>query len=472
VHEPYLAFCQTKLANQEPAGLSRPPRPVDLASRYQLFAFQADVTHQALERGRCAIFAQTGLGKTRMQLAWSDVIQRFTKGRVLICAPLAVASQTVAEGENIGVKVTKVRHPSECTAPGIYITNYEMVEAFGHVFFDAVVLDESSCLKHYMSVRKRYLVERFASTRFKLCCSATPAPNDHIELGNHSEFLGILPSSEMLSRWFINDTSLFGNYRVKGHAVEPFWDWVASWASCIGKPSDVRDDYDDTPYNLPPLTTKTHVLSVNVVEGRQADRLFRDHNMSATALHREKRLTLGPRVAKVAEIVRAEPGELWCIWCDTNYEADELLKVLPEAVDVRGDMSSEEKEARLLSFANGETRILLTKPKIAGLGLNLQKCARVAYVAPTFSYESDYQSLRRFHRFGQTREVVAHYVMAQTEVDVWAVMIEKAKKHESMARGMYDATRRRREKVSAAARPYEPKHVSTMPEWLRTEERA
>lgn len=470
----YLDFCKTKLAHRPPTGIGHESLPTSesFAKRYELFPFQADIVREALLRGRCAIFADTGLGKSRMQLAWAHFVVTFLsiRSRVLVLAPLAVASQTVREGKRIGVDATYVRSPGQVKGGGVYITNYEMLGRFESISWDAVVLDESGILKNFMGATKRYLVERFMGTPFRLCCSATPAPNDHIELGNHSEFLGILPSNEMLSRWFINDTSLFGNYRLKGHAEESFWDWVSSWATCVGKPSDVRSDYDDKPYQLPPLRTEKHVLNVDVVTGREAGMLFRDHKMSASNLHREKRITLEPRIAKVAEVIAREPKETWCIWCETNYEADELARVIPEAVDVRGDMTIDEKEAKLMAFVDGETRILISKPRIAGHGLNFQHCARVIYVAPTFSYEADYQSLRRFHRFGQKREVVAHYVMAHTEVDVWAAMIEKARKHDEMAKGMYAATRRRRENADVLAKPYNPRHVAKLPNWIQTEE--
>jgi len=460
----YEAFCRAKLVVHPPTGIANPPPMPEW-----LFPFQQDLVRWALERGRAALFADAGMGKTRCQLAWAHAVAEHTGGRVLILAPLAVAPQTVREGADVGVHVTPVRDPSQLPARGIVITNYEMAEKFDPALFAGVVLDESSVLKNYMGARKRFLVESFRSTPFRLCASATPAPNDHLELGNHADFLGVLSSHEMIARWFINDSSTFGTYRLKGHAVASFWDWVNSWARCVGKPSDVRSDYDDSRYCLPGLRIQTHVLDVDVVAGRGEGQLFRDHKMSAASLHREKRITVRERVAKVAELVAAEPDETWCVWCETDYEADALKLAIPEAVEVRGSHTIATKEERLNAFSDGRTRVLITKARIAGAGLNWQHCARVVYVAPSFSYESDYQSLRRFHRFGQAREVVAHYVMAHTEVDVWAVMLRKAQAHEAMKLEMFAATRRAAENRDDGAHWYEPKHMAKIPAWLRSE---
>ena len=466
----YETFIASKALAVEPAGIDDPP---DVSE--SLFPFQRDIVRWALQRGRAAIFADTGLGKTRMQLEWAKHVAAHTGGRVLILAPLAVAAQTVREGKACGVEVTYARAQEDASC-GITITNYEMLAHFDPTQFAGVVLDESSILKAYSGKVKRRLVESFARTPFRLACTATPAPNDHLELGNHAEFLGVMTSHEMIARWFLPDTSTFGTYRLKGHAVDPFWDWVSSWARCVGKPSDLG--YQDEGFSLPELRTRRHVLDVDVTVGRGA-RLFREPDMSATSVHQEKRLTAGARAAKVAEIVAAEPDEPWIIWAETDYEADALLDVIPDAVEVRGSDPTKRKEDAALWFC-GEPcerfahrrRVLISKAKIFGWGMNWQHCARVAFVGPTFSYEQFYQAIRRSWRYRQTRAVDVHIVMAQTEVDVWSVLTRKAGEHEAMKAAMFAAAKRAHARHEARQRGYNPTHVGRLPAWMTSERRA
>ena len=455
----YEAWCAAKLRLPAPAGVSAPPSLCPA-----LKPFQADCTGWALERGRSALFEDCGLGKTLQQLAWAQAIVEHTGGRVLILAPLAVAGQTVREGQKFGIPVTYARTKGEQAKRGITITNYERLDAFDPADFAGVVLDESSILKSFMGATKRRLLEAFARTPFRLACTATPAPNDHMELGNHAEFLGILTSHEMLARWFLNDTSAMGTYKLKGHAVEPFWDWVSSWARCLGSPADLG--YDATGYVLPDLVQRVHTLDVDVTEGRAKGQLFRQGGLSATKLHQEKRLTLATRAAKMAELVTSEPGESWILWCDTDYEDEALRAVLPDAVSVRGSDSLDSKERALLGFADGSIRVLITKPRIAGFGLNWQHCARVGYVGPSFSYEAYYQTVRRTWRFGQTRPVHVHVAMGRTEVEVWQAMQRKAADHEAMKVEMFAAMRRAREARDEQARIYKPTRRAALPSWI------
>jgi hypothetical protein len=340
------------------------------------------------------------LGKTRQQLTWAEAAARHVGGRALVLAPLAVGQQTVAEGERVGVPVKYAREQSEATEL-VTITNYERLAKFDTDKFAVVVLDESSILKNYSGKVKQQVARAFASTPFRLCCSATPAPNDHLELGNHSEFLGALTSHEMIARWFLPDTSTFGTYRLKGHAIEAFWNWVASWARCLGRPSDLGTQCSDDGYVLPGLEIVPEPVGVDVVSGRETGALFRAPTLSATQLHKEKRITAPARAARVAELVAAESAEPWLVWCDTDYEADALTAAIPDAVEVRGSDSIDKKEEALVGFASGAVRVLVTKPAIAGFGLNFQHCARQAWVGPTFSFERFYQGVRRSHRFGQ-----------------------------------------------------------------------
>lgn len=425
--------------------------------------FQRDCVGWGLGIGRGALFQECGLGKTPQQLVWAHHVAQHTKGRVLILAPLAVAHQTVREGVKFNVPVHYAREPSEMRGH-VVITNYERLERFNPADFVGVVLDESSILKAYSGAMKQHILAAFAHHRWKLACTATPAPNDYLELGNHAEFLGALSSHEMIARWFLPDTSTFGKYRLKGHAVTPFWDWVASWARCLSKPSDLG--YSDDGYVLPELREHAHTIEVDATIGRGDGQLFRSPEMSATQVHKEKRLTVHDRARKVAELVTSEPGEAWVIWCETDYEDDALRAVLPDVVSIRGSQDPDTKERNLLGFADGSIRRIITKPKLAGFGLNWQHCARTAFVGPTFSYEAYYQAVRRMWRFGQPRPVDCHVVMAHTEVDVWNIMLAKERAHDAMKVEMFAASKRAQSRAERKTYDYNPTHAGRLPEWL------
>jgi superfamily II DNA or RNA helicase len=414
-----------------------------------LFPFQRDIVRWAVKLGRCALFADTGLGKTFIQIEWARLICAQTGGRVLILAPLAVTGQTAREAARLGVTARYCRK-QEDVKDGITLANYEMLPHFDAAAFVGVVLDESSILKSFMGKTKQALITAFAKTPFRLACTATPAPNDHIELGNHSEFLGVMESSEMLTRWFINDTMQAGNYRLKGHANDDFWRWVSSWSVCVAKPSDLSDEFSDEGYVLPGLDINEHTVKVPLGEPAPGF-LFHEANLNATGMHKEMRRTTNERVARAAEVVLAEPAEAWLIWCNTNYEADALRKVLPDAEEVRGNEPFDEKERKLLAFASGEIRILITKPSIAGHGLNYQNCARMAFVGLSYSYEQFYQALRRSYRFGQKRKVEAHVICAATEVRIRDAVQRKQGEHRTMQRQMIDAMRGMRATEQAAS---------------------
>ena len=261
------------------------------------------------------------------------------------------------------------------------------------------------------------------------------------------------------------DQSCFGTYVIRGHAVEPFWDWVASWARCADMPSDLG--YSDDGFVLPPLDVRKLVVGVDVIADREQGTLFRMPKMSATSVHEEKRRTARARAEAIARLVAAEPNEQWLLWTDTDYEAAELKKAIPESVEVSGKTKDELKEQIPLDFVDGKIRVLLSKSKIFGLGMNFQSCARVAYIGPSFSYEQFYQSLRRVHRFGQKRHVHAYVCLATTEVDVWDVIQHKANEHDTMKRAMRDAMRRAQQKESRTV-SYLPTHIGRIPQWLKT----
>lgn len=424
----------------------------------------------ALRAGSSALFLDTGLGKTLAAEEWARVIVETTNKPVLMLAPLAVAGQHQREAEKFGIDALAIREPGEVTTPRVYITNYERLEKFNAADFSGIVLDESSILKSFTGATTRQLIDTFKATPYRLACTATPAPNDHMELGQHCSFLGVMRSSEMLSRWFIADQTNMGKYRIKAAAVKPFWDWVASWARCVSLPSDLG--FSDEGYILPELRLRRHIVradtSIDVGGERDGQvRLFRTPDMSATSIHKEKRLTVAARAQVIADLVAHEDKEPWVIWCDTDYEADQLKAMIPEAIEVRGSMTPDQKERGLVAFTTGEARVIITKPSIAGYGLNWQHCARVAFVGLSFSYESFYQAVRRCHRFGQTRPVEVHVACADTEESIWSVVSRKAGDHDGMKREMTEAMKR----VAISRRTletYAPEIGASLPSFLRT----
>lgn len=431
----YQEFLEQKTRADVPTGLSSIP---ELNSA--LFPFQRDIVAWALKRGRAAIFADCGMGKTLMQLEWA----RHIPGPVLILAPLAVAGQTVEEGEKFGIAVNHARKQSD-VIEGINITNYEMLNHFETSMFTGCVLDESSILKSYMGKTKRDLLNRFDRTPYKLACTATPAPNDHMELGNHAEFLNVMTSSEMLSRWFINNAMEAGNYRLKGHAERDFWRWVATWAVALSKPSDMGE-YSDDGYILPPLKFKHVTIESKPPEGEM---FHVSGSLSATELHKEKRRSADERAAVVADFVREADGQV-LIWCDANYEADAIKRLIPHAVDVRGSDSTERKTAALLDFAHSRpgSEVLITKPSVAGFGMNFQQCHNVAFIGLSYSFEALYQALRRTYRFGQKHPVTALIVETENESGIRITVERKMSDHEALLKGMSSGIRDARDGVN------------------------
>jgi hypothetical protein len=423
----------------------------------------------ALKAGCAALFLDTGLGKTLCALEWGRVVVEHTGRPVLMLAPLAVAAQHEREAVKFGIDAKAVREPDEITTPRVYITNYDRLGKFNADDFAGVILDESSILKSFTGATTRALIAAFKHTPFRLCCTATPAPNDHMELGQHCQFLGIMNSNEMLSRWFIADQSNMGRYRIKGPAVKSFWEWVASWARCVSRPSDLG--FDDTGYDLPTLDLKRHIVAADrsLDAGAEKDgqaRLFRMPDTSATSIHREKRMTTDARADVIADLVAAEPGEPWVIWCDTDYEADALADRIPGAIEVRGSMSAEVKEANLTMFSTGQVRVIITKPSIAGFGLNWQHSARMAFVGLSFSYESFYQAIRRCWRFGQSRPVNVHVACADTEESIWQIVSRKAGDHDAMKAEM-TAAMARAALSSDVLQTYSPPNPINLPSFLR-----
>jgi hypothetical protein len=362
------------------------------------------------------------MGKTLMQLAWAQ----HAADRVLILAPLAVARQTVLEGQRWGISVHYARQQADALPDGITITNYELLDRFDPAAFGAVVLDESSILKDFTSITRSRLIATFRDTPRRLCCTATPAPNDIAELANHAEFLGVLSRVEMLASFFVHDDQ---GWRLKGHAREPFYRWLASWSMSLKKPSDLG--YADDGYHLPRLHIDPVLVPVEYVPDGQ---LFSAPLRGITDRTRVRRQTLSPRISAASELVQAEPDESWLLWCGLNAEADALEAALPGAVQVRGSDSPETKADRLLGFAEGQVRWLVTKPSIAGFGLNFQRCARMVFVGLGDSYETYYQAIRRCWRFGQRQPVHVWIVLSEPEQAIYANVLRKERTSGTLAR--------------------------------------
>lgn len=432
-----------------------------------LFDHQRHGVEFALRAGCAALFYDTGLGKTAMALNWGQALIERTNKPVLMLAPLAVTAQHVEEAERIGVEAKISRFGVAPSSPCIAVTNYERLERFDPNDYAGVILDESSILKSFTGKTTRKLIDAFNQTPYRLACSATPAPNDHTELGQHSDFLGVMRSPEMLSRWFIADQTNMGRYRLKKPAIAHFWNWVASWARCVSRPSDLG--FSDDGFEMPELVLRQHIVAADRSEAAGEEkngqaRLFRIPDTSATSIHKEKRLTSSERADKVAGLIAAEPDESWLIWVDTDYDADAVRERLPDAIEVRGSMNIDQKEERLGAFSRGEIRQLITKPSIAGYGLNWQHCARMAFMGISFSYESFYQAVRRCWRFRQTRAVHAHVICADTEAAIWDVVSRKAGDHETMKLEMAAAMRRAAR--SSQLVTYAPDQEARLPAWL------
>ena len=410
----YSAYVQRKLSTVCPTGISN-----GFSLPGALFPHQSALAAWALRRGRAAIFADTGLGKMLIELAWADAVRKHTGKPVMIHTPLAVAAQIAAEGAKFGIAATVVREASEVT-PGINITNYDRLHKFDTSIFGGIVLDESGCIKHHDAKTFRLLTDAYRDTPFKLPATATPAPNDWTELGTHAEFLGICTRAEMLAEFFTHDGGDTSVWRLKGHARAIFWRWVASWGAMIRRPSDLG--FDDGAYNLPPLNLIEHSVEVDAPLGSM---LFAVEAQTLSERRDARRGSMAERVAACAAVVNAEAGEPWVVWCDLNAEGDALTAAIPGAVQIAGADSTEVKEQRLADFAAGRVRVLVSKPSICGWGLNWQHSARMAFVGVTDSFESYYQAVRRCWRFGQTRPVDVHLFSSSQEGAVAANLRRK-----------------------------------------------
>jgi hypothetical protein len=432
--EPYAEFLAAKQERAHQSG-----RVVAVGDVHPLLhPWQNDLTRWAVETSRAAVWADTGLGKTLMQLEWARLSA--TKG-ALVIAPLAVCHQTIREAEKVGITARYVRDSSEVNRMGICVTNYERVPAIDPALFDAVVLDESSILKQSDGATRSMLIGWAGNVPHRLACSATPAPNDPEELTNQAEWLGRMNRVDMLASFFVHDAA---GWRIKGHAQAPMVRWMASWAVALRRPSDIGGD--DTGYALPGLDIIPQLVDVHI---EQEGALFAVDLGGVRGRADIRKQTLDARVELTAGLVAAEPDEPWILWCGLNAEADALAARIPGAVNVHGSLSAEDKAALLLGFAAGDYRVLITKPSIASQGLNFQHCARMAFVGLGDSYEQYYQAIRRCYRYGQTRVVQAHVVVSQLESQIASNVARKERQANAVTDALIAETRRTRTEHAA-----------------------
>lgn len=479
----YDAFLRSKSAEAPATGLVDVPPLGDY-----LFPFQKDLVDWALRRGKAALFEAVGLGKSRQAYEFALQASQYLdsigeRSEVLVLTPLAVAAQMVREGDSLGFDSKYCKGHEDMRQGAFTVTNYDRLDRFDARRFGVIVLDESSSIKHDNSKRRGAIISAFRDTPFKLACTATPAPNDRKELGNHSEFLGVLTMQEMLSEFFVHDSGDTGSWRLRGHAEQHFWSWVASWGAMVTRPSDLG--YDDGAYALPPLRIFDHVIGATIEQDREITAVTGQAQLNIIpmparglkAQRKARRVTMKERVGRVLEIVKAEPDEQWLVWCELNAESDELIeaiaKEIPGAVEVRGSHSAEKKEAALLGFASGSVPALVSKASICGFGMNFQSCARSAFVGVSHKYEEVHQALGRNHRFGQKREVHAHFVYSELEGDVMRNFRRKQREFAEMADKMRDIVAGYvQENVRGARRditPYSPTVPMAVAPWIVSE---
>ena len=396
-----------------------------------LFDFQHAIVTWAVRRGRAAIFADTGLGKTLMQLSWADEVASHTGGIVLILAPLAVSEQTIEQGSTFGIDVRRVPNGGTPDSPGVWITNYERMDHIDFESLHGLVLDESSILKSHDGKTRQRIINAAQRIPYRLSCTATPSPNDFEELGNQCEFLGVMTRTEMLATYFINDTGDTGTWILKGWGQSRFWEWMGSWAVVLRNPSDIG--FDGSRYILPAPEYIEHV-----VETEQSGDLYATPARTLAERGKAQRDSIEARCKALADVVNSDQSEPWLIWCHLNDEAEMLQQLIPGSVNVQGSDKPEDKAARMMDFSHGNLRVLISKPKICGFGMNWQHCARMAFVGLDDSFEKFYQAVRRCYRFGQKRNVLVHLFTAENEGQILQNLKRKELQHHEMSEKMIE----------------------------------
>lgn len=421
-----------------------------------LFGFQRDICRWALAKGRAAVFTDCGSGKSIIQLEWAHQVSALTGGKVLIVAPLAVVEQTKREGDKFGIPC-KVCASQNDVEDGISITNYEKLDHFTANSFTGVVLDESSILKSFSGKIRNQIIQCFARTPYKLACTATPAPNDYMELGNHSEFLGVMTRAEMLAMFFVHDGGQTSKWRLKGHAEDLYWQWMASWAVFMDNPATLG--YTDEGYDLPPL----HVHEI-VVDGDEPV----VQSLTLSQRRDARRDSLDIRCHAAAQLVNAS-HEQWVVWCDLNSESEKLHSLIPDSSEIRGSDRPEDKANAVIDFSNEKIRCLVSKSSIFGFGVNWQQCNHMIFVGLSDSYEQYYQAVRRCWRFGQTKPVEVYIIISKNEGCVKANIERKEAESERMKTEMTkytkEITKKELQKTCRLSTPYEPTVEMTLPVW-------
>jgi hypothetical protein len=458
----YDQFIAHKSVQALPSGIAV---PADLPAA--LKPFQRDIVTWSLQRGRAAVFAGTGLGKTFQQLSWAQAVKNETRRPVLALAPLAVAHQTVQEARKFNIDSVEYATHQDEARTDIVVTNYDRIDNFDPSAFSGIVLDESSIIKAHDSKTRQKLVEFVRDIEFRLPCTATPAPNDYVELGNHAEFLGVCSAKEMLATWFVHDGSMkatnvknhgskpVDEWRLKGHAEQEFWAWLSSWSVMLRHPRELG--YDEPGYDLPPLRKEFITVASDLPVA---------HTLSERL--RARRDSTADRVKAAAELVNAHPDRQWLVWCNSNAESEMLTATIAAAIEVRGSHAPEIKTERLMGFVNGTVRVLVTKPSIAGWGLNFQRCANMVFVGLNDSFEQLFQAIRRCWRFGQTQPVNAWFIASTAEGAVVDNLAAKEAAAEYMAEEMSKHTRTLMTRQLRGARiviPHENRMI--IPSWLR-----
>lgn len=451
----YHQFLEQKRIIVEPSGFE----PGEINP--MLFDFQRDVVRWALRRGKAALFLDTGLGKTFCQVEWAKHVATHTNGNVLIFAPLAVAQQTKDEALKLGVDITVCRGQDD-VRPGINIANYDILHKFDPGQFAGLVLDESSILKAYGGKTRKALQTFAIGIPYRLACTATPAPNDLLELINHAEFLGIMTGKEIIALYFTQDGNSTQKWRLKGHSRDDFWKWMAEWSIAMRKPSDLG--YSDDRFILPPL----NIHQVTVKNGQPMNGyLVPVEARTMTERRAARRSSLPQRVQKCAEIINGGT-DAWIVWCDLNGESGALAKAIPDAVEIRGSNKPQDKEQRMIDFARGNIRVLVTKPTVAGFGMNWQHCHNVAFVGLSDSFEQQYQAIRRCWRFGQRHPVDVHMITSELE----GAVVENVRRKEKQAAQIFDAVVKHmavNSTIKQAVRNeivYRPSQPMRLPQWI------
>lgn len=421
-----------------------------------LYEFQKDIVRWALKKGKACIFADCGLGKTPMQLSWVHQVCTHAGGMVLILAPLAVADQTKREAEKFGYTAKVVESQSECIS-GINITNYEKMDKFVANEFVGVVLDESSILKSYSGKVRTAIIQNFHSVPYKLACTATPAPNDYMEIGNHSEFCGVMTRSEMLSMFFVHDGGQTSKWRLKGHATDVFWQWLATFSVFVDNPANIG--YQVSGYDLPKLN-----INEIIVDGNEPIK----ESLTLTERREARKESLELRCKKAAKLVNSS-NEKWLVWCDLNDESARLSELISESVEVKGSDKSEYKSNSMLAFSDGTVKCLITKPKIAGFGMNWQNCHNMIFTGLSDSYEQYYQAVRRCWRFGQEKPVNVYIIISAKEGCVKENIERKQCDFQKMQSEMTELTKEiTKKELKSTCRistPYEPTKEMKLPDW-------